>query len=155
MWGEGIGNGPGSVNGNGLSPNYGDTYFVTGPLGGPITPGFATPTSWSVGATFEHHFSPQFSIDPEGSYGELHWANSLGQLPTNTNMWIVGAAAHWDPVPGLDFEFELLYEAIHQDTPGNWLAPPPGGFVNGVFQTAYPANNTDGVAGRFEVTRSF
>ena len=36
--------------------------------------------SWSVGATFEHHFSPQFSIDPEFSYGELHWANNQGRV---------------------------------------------------------------------------
>jgi porin-like protein len=142
----------GTPNDNGLAPNFGDTYFAAA---SPTVFGFATPTAWSVGATFEHHFSPQFSIDPEFSYGELHWANNQGQLPSNTNMFIVGAAAHWDPVPQLDFEFELLYENIHQDTPANWLAPPPGGFVNGVFKVPYPANNADGVAGRFEVTRSF
>jgi hypothetical protein len=149
----------GTPNDNGLAPNFGDTYWAAvGPLGGPAlgpAGAFATPTAWSIGATMEHHFSPIFSIDPEGSYGELHWSNNQGQLPTNTTMFIIGAVAHWDPVPQLDFALELLYENIHQDTPANWLAPPPGGFVNGVFQKPYPANNSDGVAGRFYITRNF
>jgi hypothetical protein len=141
----------GTPNDNGLAPNFGDTYFAAN---SPTVFGFATPTAWSVGATFEHHFSPVFSIDPEGSYGQLHWTNSQGQLPTNTTMFIVGAVGHWDPVPQLDFALELLYENIHQSTPTNWNII-PGGLVNGVFKTAYPANNADGVAGRFYITRNF
>ena len=53
MWGEN-----GAVNGNGLAMSAGDTYYATAnALGGA---GFATPTAWSLGATFEHHFSPVF-----------------------------------------------------------------------------------------------
>jgi hypothetical protein len=108
---------------------------------------WATPTAWSVAATFEHHFSPQFSIDPEFSYAQLHWgglATGAAVLPANAYSWIVGAAAHWDPVPHLDFEVELLYQDTHQSTPVNY-----GGAV-----TPFPSDS-NGFAGRFEVTRDF
>ena len=97
-----------------------------------------------------------FSFDPEISYGQLHWSNTFGQLSNNTTLWVGGFAAHWDPVPQLDFEFELLYESLHQSTPGFWNVPPVGGVVNGVFRGGpFPFNNSDGFASRFEVTRSF
>jgi hypothetical protein len=70
--------------------------------------------------------------------------------------WVAGAAAHWDPVTNLDFEVELLYQNIHQSTPGNWTNAPGGvnvGTINGVV-SAFPANSS-GFAGRFEVTRNF
>ena len=158
MWGEN-----GAVNGNGLAMAVGDTYYGIGnPAGNAgvgTTSSFATPTAWSVGATFEHHFSPVFSFDPEVAYAELHWANSLGNLPTNSQSFIVGAVAHWDPVPQLDFAFELLYQNTHQSTPGVWFAP-SGALVgttispNGTVRLGFP-NNTDGVAGRFYITRNF
>jgi hypothetical protein len=110
---------------------------------------WATPTAWSVAATFEHHFSPVFSFDPEFAYAELHWSGmSIGSgLPANSYSWIVGGVAHWDPVPHLDFAFELLYEATHQSTPAtyNVAGPAPASFPN----------NTDGFAGRFYITRDF
>jgi hypothetical protein len=161
MWGEN-----GAVNGNGLAMAVGDSYYAVGNaagnaagIGAPTTSSFATPTAWSIGATYEHHFSPVFSVDPEASYAELHWSNSLGNLSTNSTSWIIGAAAHWDPVPQLDFEFELLYQSTHQSTPGVWFAP--GGAMVGTttsptgVATVGFKNNTDGFAGRFEVTRSF
>src|SRR5579883_1306577 len=135
MWGEN-----GAVNGNGLSMVVGDAWS-----NGNGT--WATPTAWSVAATFEHHFSPVFSLDPEVAYAQLHWSNVLGNvIPSNAQSWIVGAVAHWDPVPHLDFEFELLYQNTHQSTPtGAALIAPV---------TSFP-NNTDGFAGRFYVTRDF
>jgi hypothetical protein len=158
MWGEN-----GATNGNGLPMAVGDTYFALGNAagnGGAVTAAsWATPTAWSVGATFEHHFSPVFSFDPEVAYAELHWSNSLGNLPTNSQSLIVGAVAHWDPVPQLDFAFELLYQTTHQSTPGVWFAP--GGAMTGVtiapngVATVGFKNNTDGVAGRFYITRNF
>jgi hypothetical protein len=158
MWGEN-----GAVNGNGLSMPVGDTYYAVGNPGGTAgaitTSSFATPTAWSIGGTFEHHFSPVFSFDPEFAYAELHWSNSLGNLPTNSQSFIVGAVAHWDPVPQLDFAFELLYQTTHQSTPGIWFTP--GGAQvgtitspTGVTTVGYK-NDTDGVAGRFYITRNF
>jgi hypothetical protein len=161
MWGEN-----GAVNGNGLAMSVGDSYYAVGNAAGnaaglaaPTTAGFATPTAWSIGATYEHHFSPVFSFDPEFSYAQLNWSNSLGQLPSSSTSYIVGAVAHWDPVAQLDFAFELLYQSTHQSTPGVWFAPggamvgtvtSPGGVATVGFK-----NNTDGFAGRFYITRNF
>jgi len=144
MWGEN-----GQVNGNGLPMPIGDTWS-----NGDGT--WATPTAWSIGATLEHHFSPVFSLDPEVSYAEVHWSglpgNVIGTLGTGTvipkdsESWIVGAIAHWDPVPHLDFAFELMYQSTHTSTPlGTTLVAPV---------TSFP-NHTDGFEGRFYITRDF
>ena len=133
MWGEN-----GQVNGNGLPMVLADAWS-----NGNGT--WATPTAWSVAGTFEHHFSPQFLIGPEASYGELHWSGLAGNvIPRNSTSWIAGAAAHWDPVPHLDFEFELLYQSTHQSTPAGTVLVP----------ASFP-KNADGFAGRFEITRDF
>jgi hypothetical protein len=140
MWGEN-----GAVNGNGLAMSVGDTYYATANKFG--TAGFATPTAWSIGSTFEHHFSPVFSFDPEIAYAELNWSGSNGQLSSNAQSWIIGGVAHWDPVPLLDFAFEVLYQNTHQSTPGLYTAKANGGL-------AFPSTS-DGVAGRFYITRNF
>jgi hypothetical protein len=136
MWGEN-----GAVNGNGLPMYVGDTWSNG-------NGSWATPTAWSIAATFEHHFSPVFSLDPEFAYAELHWGGQTGLavIPVNSYSWIVGGVAHWDPVPHLDFSFEVLYQNTHMST--------PPGTVAGVGAGAFP-NNADGVAGRFYITRDF
>lgn len=63
MWGE-----DGATNGNGLALSGGDAYFAPANKFGPGT--WAAPTVWSASALFEHHFSPQFSFDPEVAYAE-------------------------------------------------------------------------------------
>jgi hypothetical protein len=138
MWGEN-----GQVNGNGLPMVIADTWS-----NGNGT--WARPTAWSIAVTAEHHFSPTFSFDPEFSYAELNWNNqgavATQVLPKNANSWIVGGVFHWDPVPHLDFELEILYQTTHQSTPvtDTLIAP----------VTVFP-KNSDGVAGRFEITRDF
>jgi hypothetical protein len=157
LWFSGIPDGMfgelGAVNGNGLAMSVGDTYYAgTDGAGNPI---WAKPTAWSIGTTFEHHFSSVFSIDPEASYAQLDWSGSGGQLSSNSQSFIVGAVAHWDPVPLLDFSFELLYQNTHQSTPGFWTnaAGANVGTIDGVTSAFH--NNTDGAAGRIYVTRSF
>jgi Porin subfamily len=150
--------GCGSWTGNGLAMSCGDTYFAGANAAG--APVWAKPTTWTVGATMEHHFSPVFSLDPEISYANLHWSNSLGQLSNNSESWIGGVVGHWDPVPQLDFEVDLLYQSTHQSTPGNWGAGSVtstgvGGVVTGVaVPAAFKANN-DGFTGRLQITRSW
>jgi hypothetical protein len=141
MWGE-----YGQVNGNGIAMPIGDTYSYINAAGNQT---WATPTAWSVVATAEHHFGATFSLDPEVAYAELHWSGggAGGNLATNSESWIGGLVAHWDPVPHLDFEMELLYQHTHQSTPGLYTAAANGGI-------AFPSNS-DGVAGRFEITRDF
>jgi hypothetical protein len=157
IWFSGIPDGMfgelGAVNGNGLSMPVGDTYYAG--LNAAGNPVWTTPTAWSVGATFEHHFSPAFSIDPEISYAQLNWSNSLGELSSNSTSWIAGIVGHWDPVTSLDFEMELLYQNTHQSTPGNWTSPTGAtvGTIDGVVSAFH--NTTDGFASRFQVTRNF
>jgi hypothetical protein len=141
MWGEG-----GATNGNGIAMPLADTFSYTDAAGNPV---WATPTAWSISSTFEHHFSPTFSFDPEVAYGQVHWnqGGAGGFLAQNSESWIIGGVAHWDPVPHLDFELELLYQNTHQSTPGLYTAAASGGF-------AFP-NNTDGFAGRFQITRDW
>ena len=67
MWGEN-----GQVNGNGQPMFMQDAFF------NPITNQWSTPTAWSVSALIEHHFTPQFYIDLEGSVGQLKWSNMGG-----------------------------------------------------------------------------
>jgi hypothetical protein len=157
IWFSGIPDGMfgelGAVNGNGLAMPVGDTYYAG--LNAAGNPVWRTPTAWSVGATFEHHFSPAFSIDPEISYAQLNWSNSLGELSSNSTSWIAGIVGHWDPVTSLDFEMELLYQNTHQSTPGNWTSPTGAtvGTIDGVVSAFH--NTTDGFASRFQVTRNF
>jgi Porin subfamily len=148
MWGEN-----GAVNGNGLSEVVGDTYYAgVNAAGQPV---WSTPTAWSVGGTLEHHFSPVFSLDPQASYAEINWSNSQGQISNNMQSFIIGAIAHWDPVPLLDFSFEVMYQNTHMSTPGNWYGPTGKtiGTVDGVVSSF--KNNTDGVAARIYITRNF
>jgi hypothetical protein len=131
MWGEG-----GNVNGNGQQLPLGDTFSEGGGI-------WATPSAWAFTGFLDHHFSPQFSISPEGSYGEIRWTGDpLGVLPRLATTYIVGAVAHYDPVVNLDFELELLYQDSHSDKP---IAVAPGTWHA----------EADGFAARFEVTRSW
>jgi hypothetical protein len=145
MWGEN-----GATNGNGLAlpvadaiSNYNGTW--------------ATPTAWSLTAISEFHFGPTFSLDPEVSYLNINWSGlngpEAGAFAASSQSWIGGAVAHWDPVAHLDFAFELLYQDTHQSTPGAWAT---AGTVDGSRAGAVAwHSDTNGVAGRFMITRDF
>ncbi len=60
MWGEN-----GQVNGNGQPMFMQDAFF------NPVTNSWSKPTAWSVSALIEHHFTPQFYLDLEGSVGAV------------------------------------------------------------------------------------
>ncbi len=42
------------------------------------TNGWAKPTAWSVSTSIEHHFTPQFYIDLEGSIGGINFRDNRG-----------------------------------------------------------------------------
>jgi hypothetical protein len=143
MWGE-----DGAVNGNGLSMSIADAYYAGAVAG---VAHWATPRAWSASATYEHSFSPFFSLGPEASYSQLNWTGSLGQLSDNSQSPVVGAVAHWYPAPVLDFNFEVLYQNTHQSTPALYIAKT--GTINGV-PAPFP-NVSDGFASRFMILRYF
>ncbi len=98
-----------------------------------------------MAASGEFHFSPVFFIAPEIGYGQLHWSGlSAGQLSSNSDSWMGGAAFHWDPVAHLDFNLELLHQGANQSRPAGWQA----------FSLSPWQSTSSGLEGRFEITRA-
>ena len=62
----------GQVNGNGQAMILGDAYF------NPLTNSWSTPRAWSVSGLLEHHWTPTFYTDLEGSVGGINWSNMSG-----------------------------------------------------------------------------
>ena len=162
MWGEN-----GQVNGNGQSMYMSDAFF------NPLTNQWSKPTAWSVSALIEHHFTPQFYLDLEGSVGQLKWSNQgggcyiygfgcgiaqalQGAISPSATTWLVGADLGWNPVNNLNFDLELMYQDTNQQR--------PSGFLGTIYtSTAGPSvfvpldwhGVSNGFAGRFRITRYF
>ena len=163
MWGEN-----GQVNGNGQPMYLADAFF------NPVTNGWAKPTAWSVSTLIEHHFTPQFYIDLEGSIGGINWDNQGGcsgvsvlsglcalssiggPLSSHAFTWIAGADLGWNPVTNLNFDLEVMYQAVNQSTPNGALGTVYNfGESNQVFVPGAWEGNSNGVAGRLRITRYF
>ena len=158
MWGEN-----GQVNGNGQPMYLADAFF------NPLTNQWSTPRAWSVTAIFEHHFTPQFYVDLEGSVGGIEWSNmgggcnvigfgcglaqfGSGALSPHATSWIIGADLGWNPVTNLNFDLELMYQGTTQQAPSGFIGTV---FSNGAFVPGAWKGESDGFAGRFRVTRYF
>ena len=154
MWGEN-----GQTNGNGQSMFMADAFF------NPLTNSWAKPTAWSVSALLDHHFTPQFYVDLEGSVGGLNWSGQsnhvlipgnfllgTGEISPHATSWIVGADLGWNPVTNLNFDLELMYQSTTQTAPSGFQGTVlnTGAFVPGLWE-----GNSSGFAGRFRVTRYF
>jgi hypothetical protein len=162
MWGEN-----GQVNGNGQPMYMQDAYF------NPITNQWAKPTAWSVSALIEHHFTPQFYLDLEGSVGQLKWSNqgggcslfgvgcalssaATGALSPTATTWLVGADLGWNPVNNLNFDLELMYQSTNQAAPNGFLGTIyNAGQASEFFVPGDWHGVSDGFAGRFRITRYF
>ncbi len=163
MWGEN-----GQVNGNGQPMYLADAFF------NPLTNAWATPRAWSVTGIFEHHFTPQFYVDIEGSVGGIKWSNqnggpcygivvsaatcaagnvATGALSPSATSWIIGADLGWNPVTNLNFDLELMYQSTQQQRPSGFLGTV---YNNGAFVPFGGwQGNSDGFAGRLRITRYF
>ncbi len=62
----------GQVNGNGQPMILADAYF------NPLTNSWSTPRAWSVSGLLEHHWTPTFYTDLEGSVGGIQWSGQSG-----------------------------------------------------------------------------
>jgi hypothetical protein len=168
MWGEN-----GQVNGNGQPMYLADAFF------NPATNSWDSPTAWSVSAWFEHHFSPQFYIDLVGSVGGVNWSGQGGYcaapnvsgcglnagfngwegsyLSPHAFTWLVGADLGWSPVTNLNFDLELMYQAVNQSRPNGFFGTAylPNGFTPGYFVPGQWEGNSSGFAGRLRITRYF
>ena len=125
MWGEN-----GQVNGNGQPMYLADAFF------NPLTNQWSKPTAWTVSALLEHHFTPQFYIDFEGSVGQINWSNRAAAVTSwlrlwraqairpavaDARTWLAGADLGWNPVNNLNFDLELMYQGTNQDKPSGFL----------------------------------
>jgi hypothetical protein len=163
MWGE-----AGQVNGNGQPMFLADSFF------NPATNQWSTPRAWSVSALLEHHFTPQFYLDLEGSIGGVQWSNmgggcspllasctlgqtGLGPFSPHAFTWLVGADLGWNPVTNLNFDLELMYQSTTQSAPSGFIGTVYnlGGVGGSVFVPGDWKGNSSGFAGRFRVTRYF
>ena len=162
MWGEN-----GQVNGNGQSMYMSDAYF------NPFTNSWSKPTAWSVSALIEHHFTPQFYLDLEGSVGQLKWSNQgggcslfgvacalasgvQGALSPTATTWLVGADLGWNPVNNLNFDLELMYQSTNQAAPSGFAGTVYNWGQSNVFFVPGDWHGvSDGFAGRFRITRYF
>jgi len=162
MWGEN-----GQVNGNGQPMFMQDAFF------NPITNQWSTPTAWSVSALIEHHFTPQFYLDLEGSVGQLKWSNmgggcyilgfgcgvaqfAQGPLSPSATTWLIGADLGWNPVTNLNFDLELMYQSTNQSAPSGFLGTVYNwGQSNEFFVPGDWHGVSDGFAGRLRITRYF
>ncbi len=168
MWGEN-----GQTNGNGQSMYMSDAYF------NPLTNQWSKPTAWSVSGLLEHHFTPEFYIDLEGSYGELNWSNMgggcyilgfgcgaaqyvNGPLSKSARTWLIGTDIGWNPVTNLNFDLELMYQSTNQDRPSGFAGTiynsglvNPDGSSAAFFVPGDWHGTSSGFAGRFRITRYF
>jgi hypothetical protein len=163
MWGEN-----GQVNGNGQPMYLADAFF------NPLTNQWSSPRAWSVTALLEHHWTPTFYTDLEASYGGINWSNMgggcnilgfgcgiasaiNGPLSPSARTWLVGADLGWNPVTNLNFDLELMYQAVSQTKPSGFLGTVYnlGGVGGAVFVPGDWHGNSDGFAGRLRITRYF
>ena len=171
MWYSGLPDGMwtdnGATNGNGQPMYLADAFF------NPATNQWSSPTAWSVTGILEHHFTPQFYVDVEGSIGGLHWSNMgggcnfvlpscllaqgiQGPMSPSAFAWIAGTDLGWNPVTNLNFDLELMYQSTKQTAPSGFLGTVynegsgAASFVPGDWK-----GNSNGFVGRFRVTRYF
>ena len=138
--GWGGGNGPGADNGINMNGN-GFLYSFQDAVGG-NNGLWSRPDTWEAAAVLELNLTPQFAIDPEISYGSIHWSNraNFASLEGDAWSWLGGAAFHWKPVTNLSFNLDLVYQYSHINASTNGL---------------YPANNPSGFNGRLLIERDF
>jgi Porin subfamily len=168
MWSEN-----GQVNGNGQPMYAADAFF------NPLTNQWSDPTAWSVSGLLEHHWTPTFYTDFEGSIGGLKWSNmgggcsglvatcslasfAQGPLSPSAFTWLVGADIGWNPVTNLNFDLELMYQSVNQERPSGFLGTVynsgvvnPNGSSAAFFVPGNWQGNSSGFEGRLRVTRYF
>jgi hypothetical protein len=148
----------GQVNGNGQAMILGDAYF------NPLTNSWSNPKAWSVSALLEHHWTPTFYTDLEGSIGGIDWSGENGRVllpggPVGTGIisphaftYLIGADIGWNPVTNLNFDLELMYQHVKQDAPSGNIGTVygSGAFIPGAWE-----GDSSGFQGRLRITRYF
>lgn len=75
-------------------------------------------TGWSVGAGFQHYWTPTLRTSLYGFYGELDYSSggvslaACGVASCDWSMWQIGSRTVWNPVTNLDLSVDILYNSI-------------------------------------------
>jgi hypothetical protein len=125
----------GQTNGNGQQQFLADAYFNGRTWG--------TPSAWSIEAYYEHHFSPQFYLDPVIAIADLRWSGTGGLIAPSLTSAIVGADFGWTPVTNLSFDLELMFQTTDQAKPAAYVGLNPW------------VANSSGLEARLRIQRSF
>jgi hypothetical protein len=144
----------GQVNGNGQQMFLADAYF------NPLTNSWSSPTAWSVSGLLEHHWTPTIYTDLEGSVGGVRWSGmngsvggvGTGVISPSAFTYLIGADIGWNPVTNLNFDLELMYQAVSQQRPNALVGTVfnTGAFIPGAWE-----GDSSGFQGRIRVTRYF
>jgi Porin subfamily len=150
----------GQVNGNGQAMILGDAFF------NPLTNSWSTPRAWSVSGLLEHHWTPTFYTDLEGSVGGINWSGQsggacsialggcvgTGVISPHAFTYLIGADIGWNPVTNLNFDLELMYQHVTQDAPSGNIGTVlgSGAFIPGLWE-----GDSSGFQGRLRITRYF
>ena len=148
----------GQVNGNGQAMILGNSYF------NPLTNQWSTPRAWSASMLLEHHWTPTFYTDLEGSVGGINWTGQsggvcaagacvgTGVISPHAFTYLVGADIGWNPVTNLNFDLELMYQHVTQSAPSGNIGTVygSGAFIPGAWE-----GDSSGFQGRLRITRYF
>jgi hypothetical protein len=154
--------------------------------GNTVVNGFELTTAWSINAGFEHLWTPALRTSWYGSYidvsynggataaictsggaflgvaapGGLFGAAPLGCSPDWT-AWTVGSRTQWEPIKGLTFGVDVIYQQLNSANPGptgpaaalGFTALAPGG--GKLAHPFYVIDDQDALSATFRVQRNF
>jgi hypothetical protein len=139
--------------------------FLADSFFNPLTNQWSTPRAWSVNGLLEHHWTSVFYTDFEASVGGINWSNMNGSfcaggagcvgtgiISPHALTWLVGADLGWNPVTNLNFDLELMYQAVSQERPNAAVGTV---FNTGAFAPGAWEGNSSGFQGGLRVTRYF
>ncbi|MBX9757808.1 MAG: porin, partial [Beijerinckiaceae bacterium] len=139
--------------------------FVLLPTSVVLTPtGAETVKSWSVGALFQHFWTPQWRTSLAASYGQIQGTTSSKACLWNgtscfgdANVQYYAAQLAWLPARDFEIGVELAYARVSQDVRGF-----TGNFGYGVAgynpvyaSTSVTKQTDDGFTGRLRIERNF
>ncbi len=149
--------------------SYGFGAFNDGVFVGPAG-GIQLTTAWSIAAAYQHQWTPALNTSFYGSYLDVSHNGSAtasmcaaaalgagGTCNPDWAAWMIGARTEWQPVRGLTFGVDVVYNKLetsifHTAAGVTTGAIAPGaGFAAG----AYRMEDQDSFTGMFRVQRNF
>ncbi|MBX9758823.1 MAG: autotransporter outer membrane beta-barrel domain-containing protein, partial [Beijerinckiaceae bacterium] len=139
--------------------------FVLQPTSVVLTPtGAETVKSWSVGALFQHFWTPQWRTSLAASYGQIQGTTSSKACVWNgtscfgdANVQYYAAQLAWLPARDFEIGVELAYARVSQDVRGfdGGIAPGLAGYSAAFATTSVSKQTDDSFTGRLRIERNF